>query len=176
MTINWTQVQGAVAYRVRWRKDDGNWQTIAKISGQSVDIDGVYSGNYIAEVQAIDAFDNESLATSSQITAITGKVGKPPRLARLIATGKLFGMDLTWVFNAGSGDTNYTEIQVSPDGRSNIATLGTFAYPTDKHTINGLQGNLTQFYRARIVDKLGNTSDWTTWTSWHNRSTSRKST
>ena len=165
MTINWTQVQGAVAYRVRWRKDDGNWQTIAKISGQSVDIDGVYSGNYIAEVQAIDAFDNESLATSSQITAITGKVGKPPRLACLIATGKLFGMDLAWVFNAGSADTNYTEIQVSPDGKANIATLGTFAYPTDKHTINGLKGNLTQFYRARIVDKLGNVSDWTEWVS-----------
>ena len=165
MTTNWTQVQGAVAYRVRWRKDDGNWQTIAKISGQSVDIYGVYSGNYIAEVQAIDAFDNESLATSSQITQITGKVGKPPRLARLTATGKLFGMDLTWAFNAGSSDTAYTEIQVSPDGRSNIATLGTFSYPTDKHTINGLQVNLTQFYRARIVDKLGNVSDWTNWTS-----------
>ena len=165
MTINWTQVQGAVAYRVRWRKDDGNWQTIAKISGQSVDIDGVYSGNYIAEVQAIDAFDNESLATTSELTTITGKIGKPPRPARITAVGKLFGMDLTWSFNAGSDDTNYTEIQVSPDGRSNITTLGTFAYPTDKHTINGLQGNLTQFYRARIVDKLGNVSDWTAWTS-----------
>ena len=165
MTINWTQVQGAVAYQVRWRKDDGNWQNVPKMGGQSVDIDGVYSGNYIAEVQAIDAFDNESLATSSTLTAITGKVGKPPRLARLTATGKLFGMDLAWSFNAGSGDTNYTEIQVSPDGVSNIATLGTFAYPTDKHTINGLQGNLTQFYRARIVDKLGNVSDWTAWAS-----------
>ncbi|OOS24222.1 TipJ family phage tail tip protein [Moraxella pluranimalium] len=165
MTINWTQVQGAVAYRVRWRKDDGNWQTIAKISGQSVDIDGVYSGNYIAEVQAIDAFDNESLATTSQLTQITGKVGKPPRPARITATGKLFGMELAWSFNAGSDDTAYTEIQVSPDSRSNIATLGTFAYPTDKHTVNGLQGNLRQFYRARIVDKLGNVSDWTDWTS-----------
>lgn len=164
MTINWEQVTGATAYIVRWRKDDGNWQT-QKVSGQSVDIDGVYSGNYMAQVQAIDAFDNESLATSSVLTPITGKTGKPPRLARLTAKGVLFGMELFWDFNAGSDDTNFTEIQVSPDGRSNITTLGTFAYPTNKHEITGLQGNLTQFYRARIVDKLGNTSDWTAWVS-----------
>ncbi|MDO4895654.1 phage tail protein [Moraxella sp.] len=165
LTINWEQVQGATAYIVKWRKDDGNWQTLPKVSGQSVDIEGIYAGNYTAQVQAIDAFDNESLSTSSQLTNITGKTGKPPRLASLTVRGVLFGMNLEWVFNKGSDDTNFTEIQVSPDGRSNITTLGTFAYPTNKHEITGLQGNLTQFYRARIVDKLGNTSDWTAWVS-----------
>lgn len=165
LTINWEQVAGATAYIVKWRKDDGNWQTLPKVSGQSVDIDGVYAGNYTAQVQAVDSFDNESLATTSQLTPIAGKTGKPPRPTALKVTGLLFGMGLDWSFAKGSDDTNYTEIQVSPDSRSNIATLGTFAYPTNKHTINGLQGNLTQYYRARIVDKLGNTSDWTAWTS-----------
>ncbi|TWV81501.1 host specificity protein J, partial [Moraxella sp. VT-16-12] len=163
LTINWEQVQGATAYIVEWRKDDGNWQTLPKVAGQSVDIDGVYAGAYLARVRAVDSFDNESLATSSQLTHIAGKTGRPPKIARLNVQGKLFGMDLAWVFNKGSDDTNFTEIQVSPDGRSNITTLGTFAYPTNKHEITGLQGNLTQFYRARIVDKLGNTSDWTAW-------------
>lgn len=165
LTINWEQVQGAVAYIVEWRKDDGNWQTLPKVAGQSVDIDGVYSGAYVARVRAVDSFDGESLATSSQLTAIAGKTGKPPRLANLTVQGILFGMNLGWVFNKGSEDTNFTEIQVSPDGRSNITTLGTFAYPTNKHEITGLQGNLTQFYRGRIVDKLGNVSDWTDWVS-----------
>ena len=165
LSINWEQVTGAVAYIVEWRKDDGNWQTLPKVSGQSVDIDGVYSGGYTARVRAMDSFDNESLATSSQLTQIAGKTGRPPKIARLNVQGKLFGMDLAWTFNKGSDDTNFTEIQVSPDGRSNITILGTFAYPTDNHTINGLQGNLTQFYRGRIVDKLGNTSDWTVWVS-----------
>ncbi len=165
LSINWEQVTGAVAYIVEWRKDDGNWQTLPKVSGQSVDIDGVYSGGYTARVRAMDSFDNESLATSSQLTQIAGKTGRPPKIARLNVQGKLFGMDLAWTFNKGSDDTNFTEIQVSPDGRSNITILGTFAYPTDNHTINGLQGNLTQFYRGRIVDKLGNTSDWTAWVS-----------
>ena len=163
LNINWEQVSGAVAYIVEWRKDDNNWQTLPKTASQSVDIDGVYSGNYMARVRAVDAFDNESLVTTSTLTAITGKVGKPPRLASISAKGLLFGMGLEWTFNKGSDDTNFTEIQVSPDGRSNITTLGTFAYPTNKHEITGLQGNLTQFYRGRIVDKLGNTSDWTAW-------------
>ena len=164
LSINWAQVKGAVAYIVEWRKDDNAWQ-VSKIASQSLDIDGVYSGNYQARVKAVDAFDNESDYGVSTLTQITGKIGKPPRLASFTAKGILFGMELGWIFNAGSGDTNYTEIQVSPDGRSNIATLGQFAYPTNSHTITGLQGNLRQFYRARIVDKLGNVSDWTAWAS-----------
>ena len=165
LNIAWEQVSGAVAYIVEWRKDDGNWQTLPKVSGQSVDIDGVYAGAYQAKVRAIDAFDNESLSQSSQLTTIAGKQGKPPRPINLSVQGVLFGMNLGWNFARGSDDTNYTEIEVSPDGRTHITTLGTFAYPTNKHEITGLQGNLTQFYRGRIVDKLGNTSDWTDWVS-----------
>ena len=165
LVIGWEQVTGAVKYTVQWRKDNGNWQTLPPTGTNSIEITGVYAGQYEARVTAISAFGQASLATHSNLTQIQGKQGKPPRLASLNVQGILFGMELGWVFNAGSGDTNYTEIQVSPDGRSNIATLGTFAYPTNKHEITGLQGNLTQFYRARIVDKLGNTSDWTDWVS-----------
>lgn len=164
LVISWEQVVGAVAYVVEYKKDGNAWQS-HKVSSQSLEIDGVYSGVYQAKVRAIDAFDNESLATSSQLTTIQGKQAKPPRPINFTAQGVLFGMNVGWNFARGSGDTNYTEIQVSPDGRSNIATLGTFAYPTNKHEITGLQGNLTQFYRGRIVDKLGNTSDWTDWVS-----------
>lgn len=164
LVISWEQVVGAVAYVVEYKKDGNAWQT-HKVSSQSLEIDGVYAGVYQAKVRAIDAFDNESLSQSSQLTTIQGKQGKPPRPINLSVQGVLFGMNLGWNFARGSDDTNFTEIQVSPDGRSNIATLGTFAYPTNKHEITGLQGNLRQFYRARIVDKLGNTSDWTDWAS-----------
>lgn len=165
LTIAWSQVVGAVAYLVQWRKDDGNWQTLPPVSGQSVDIDGVYQGRYLAQVIAIDAFDNQSLAAISPLTPINGKQGRPPKPTAISASGGLFSMVVSWTHAKGSEDANYTEVQVSPDGRSNIATLGQFAYPTNKHEITGLQGNLTQFYRARIVDKLGNASDWTAWTS-----------
>lgn len=165
LVIGWEQVTGAVKYTVEWRKDNGNWQSLPPTGINSIEITGVYAGQYEARVTAISAFGQASLATHSNLTQIQGKQGKPPRPINFTAQGVLFGMNLGWNFAKGSGDTNYTEIQVSPDGRTNIATLGTFAYPTNKHEITGLQGNLTQFYRARIVDKLGNTSDWTDWVS-----------
>ena len=165
LVIGWEQVTGAVKYAVEWRKDSGNWQALPPTGTNSIEITGVYAGQYEARVTAISAFGQASLATHSNLTQIQGKQGKPPRPINLSVQGVLFGMNVGWNFAKGSGDTNYTEIQVSPDGRSNIATLGTFAYPTNKHEITGLQGNLTQFYRARIVDKLGNTSDWTDWAS-----------
>ena len=165
LVIGWEQVTGAVKYAVEWRKDNGNWQSLPPTGTNSIEITGVYAGQYEARVTAISAFGQASLATHSNLTQIQGKQGKPPRPINLSVQGVLFGMNLGWNFAKGSGDTNFTEIEVSPDGRTHITTLGTFAYPTNKHEITGLQGNLTQFYRARIVDKLGNTSDWTDWVS-----------
>ena len=165
LVIGWEQVSGAVKYAVQWRKDNGNWQTLPPTGTNSIEVTGVYAGQYEARVTAISAFGQASLATHSNLTQIQGKQGKPPRPINLSVQGVLFGMNLGWNFAKGSDDTNFTEIQVSPDGRTHITTLGTFAYPTNKHEITGLQGNLTQFYRARIVDKLGNTSDWTDWVS-----------
>lgn len=165
LVIGWEQVTGAVKYAVQWRKDNGNWQALPPTGTNSIEITGVYAGQYEARVTAISAFGQASLATHSNLTQIQGKQGKPPRPTNLSVQGVLFGMNLGWNFARGSDDTNFTEIEVSPDGRTHMSKLGTFAYPTNKHEITGLQGNLTQFYRARIVDKLGNTSDWTDWVS-----------
>lgn len=163
MIVSWGQVSGAVAYDVEWRKDDGNWIKVPRTGNNSIEIDGVYSGNYLARVAAVSAFDLVSNFATSMLTAVTGKVGAPPTLANLKATGILFGMRLDWLFAQGSSDTNYTEIQVASAPDTNVALLGTYAYPTNTATINGLQGNLTQYYRGRIVDKLGNVSPWSAW-------------
>lgn len=163
LVIAWTQVKDAVAYDVEWRKDDGDWIKLPRTGNISAEIDGVYSGNYLARVRAVSAFDAISKPTSSTLTGITGKVGTPPQLATLTATGLLFGMQIDWTFSTGSGDTAYTEIQVGSAPDVNVTTLGQFAYNTDTHTVSGLQGNLAQSYRGRIVDKLGNVSPWTPW-------------
>lgn len=163
--IVWDQVKDAVAYDVEWRKDDGDWIKLPRTGNISAEIDGVYSGNYLARVRAVSAFDAISKPTTSMLTAITGKAGKPPKLLSIKATGLLFGMRIDWTFALGSGDTAYTEIQVASAPDVNVAPLGQFAFNTDTHTVNGLQGGLTQHYRGRIVDKLGNTSDWTAWIS-----------
>ena len=163
LVIGWSQVSGAVAYDVEWRKDDGTWIRMPRTGNTSAEIDGVYSGQYMARVRAVSAFDVQSNPTTSMLTEVQGKIGLPPTVVGLTATGILFGMDLKWGFANGSGDAAFTEIQVGSAPDVNVAPLTKVSYPTNTHTITGLQGNLSQSYRARLVDKLGFVSPWSAW-------------
>lgn len=163
LIIEWSQVKEAVAYEVEWRKDDGSWIRVPRTGTNSVEIDGVYAGQYLARVRSVGAFDTVSNATTSMLTEVKGKVGKPPALATLKAVGKLFSMELSWSFAQGSKDADYVEIEQGSAPDTNVSLLGQFSYPTDRHEITGLQGGLTRSYRARLVDKLGFKSDWTAW-------------
>lgn len=162
MVISWPQAQGATKYQVEWRKDDGSWIKLPITGSNSVEVQGIYSGNYEARVTAISAFDVASLPTYSMLTALSGKQGLPPALANISATGILFGYRLNWNFPAvGALDTAYTEIEISSTSNgANAAQLGLFAYPTDTHEIQGMQPNLTRWFRGRLIDRIGNIGPW----------------
>lgn len=165
LVIEWDQVEGAAYYEVQWRKDDGAWITIPKVFSNSTEVTGIYSGNYTARVSAISPLDVPSLPAYSTTSNIKGKAGNPPKLSSFKATGLLFGMRLDWAFASKSEDGDYVEIEVATAPNTNIKPLGRFAYPTTTHEITGLSGGLTQYYRARIVDKIGNKSAWSAWVS-----------
>lgn len=162
MVITWDQAQGATKYQVEWRKDDGSWIKLPITGNNSAEVQGIYAGNYEARVTAISAFDIASLPTYSMLTALTGKTGLPPALANLSATGILFGYRLNWNFPAvGALDTAYTEIEISSTANgANAAQLGLFAYPTDTHELQGMQPNLTRWFRGRLIDRIGNIGPW----------------
>ena len=167
MVISWPQAQGATKYQVEWRKDDGTWIKLPITGNNSAEVSGIYAGNYEARVTAISAFDIASLPTYSILTALTGKQGLPPALANLSATGILFGYRLNWNFPAvGALDTAYTEIEIASTANgANAAPLGLFAYPTTTHDIQGMQPNLTRFFRGRLIDRIGNIGPWSNWVS-----------
>ena len=162
MLITWDQAQGATKYQVEWRKDDGSWIKLPITGNNSVEVQGIYAGNYEARVTAISAFDVASLPTYSMLTTLSGKQGLPPALANIAATGILFGYRLNWNFPAvGALDTAYTEIEISSTANgANSAQLGLFAYPTNSHVIQGMQPNLKRYFRGRLIDRIGNIGPW----------------
>lgn len=167
MLITWDQAQGATKYQVEWRKDDGSWIKLPITGSNSVEVQGIYSGNYEARVIALSAYDVASLPTYSVLTTLSGKIGLPPALANLAATGILFGYRLDWNFPAtGALDTAYTEIEIATTvNGANAAQLGLFAYPTNSHVIQGMQPNLTRYFRGRLIDRIGNIGPWSNWVS-----------
>lgn len=167
MLITWDQAQGATKYQVEWRKDDGSWIKLPITGSNSVEVQGIYAGNYEARVTAISAFDVASLPTYSMLTTLSGKQGLPPALANITAAGILFGYRLNWNFPAtGALDTAYTEIEIASTANgANAAQLGLFAYPTNSHVIQGMQPNLTRYFRGRLIDRIGNIGPWSQYAS-----------
>ena len=163
LIITWAQVKNAVAYDVEYRKDDGDWLRLNRTGNISSEVDNIIAGKYQARVSSISTFNAISKPTLSAVTTIAAKNEAPSTVLALTVRGILFGMHLSWSFGSNSGDTNYTEIQAASFPDTNPVELGTYAYPTDSVTINGLGPDFIQYYRARTVDKLGNESAWTGW-------------
>ncbi|WP_460044104.1 TipJ family phage tail tip protein [Pseudomonas sp. S2_H01] len=161
MTITWPAVNGAVAYDVEWRKDNGNWVKVQRTGMTSVDITGIYQGAYLARVRAVSAYDISSIWRTSILTQLNGKEGLPPAVTSLTATPLIFGIHLKWTFPPGADDTQRTEIWYGPTTDLAAATkLSDLAYPQSEYNMQGLLAGVTFFFWARLVDRTGNIGPW----------------
>lgn len=161
MTIAWPAVNGAVAYDVEWRKDNGNWIKLQRVGETSVDVVGIYAGQYLARVRAVSAFDISSIWRDSMLTDLKGKEGLPPAVSYLNASSELFAIGLKWGFPPGAEDTQRTEIWYSPSNDLSVATkLTDLAYPQQDYTLQGLKAGVSFFFWARLVDRTGNIGPW----------------
>lgn len=164
MRATWPEVKNAIAYEAQWRRNDGNWINIPRSSTTSFDVSGIYAGRYMVRVRAINAAEISSGWTSSKEVVLTGKVGEPLAPVNLRTAPLVAGVEIAWDFPANSGDTQRTEIQYSNDqSGSNPLPLTDMAYPGNKYQQMGLQFAQQFWYRARLVDRLGNKSPWTSW-------------
>ncbi|EIU1442268.1 TPA: host specificity protein J [Pseudomonas aeruginosa] len=167
MTIAWDAAPDAVAYDVEWRWGSREWVRVPRTGELMVEVRGVYTGQYLARVRAVNSMNVSSIPANSVLTNITGKTGAPPALAFLRTTSGPWKIGLEWGFPAsGAADTAYTEIQqsVTPGGSEQNATaLGLFAYPTDTHTLTSLAAGARLAFRGRLIDRTGNVGPWSSW-------------
>jgi len=166
MEVTWDRVTGAVAYEAQWRQNNGDWINVTRTGNTRFEVDGIYSGAYTVRVRAINGSDIASLWAMSAETQLTGKAGAVPAPVGLKTTPLIFGVEVSWGFPAGATDTMKTELQYSQasDG-SNPVLLSDVAYPQSNYQQLGLKFGVTFWYRARLIDRLGNKSAWTGWVS-----------
>ncbi|MFM3321999.1 DUF1983 domain-containing protein [Klebsiella pneumoniae subsp. ozaenae] len=164
MQVNWSAVSGAIAYEAQWRRNDGNWINVPRSSTTSFEVSGIYAGRYLVRVRAINAAEISSGWAYSEEKTLTGKVGEPLAPLALETRSLVHGVQVSWEFPTGSGDTLRTELQYSKnqDGSAPMP-LSDVAYPGKSYQQMGLSMGAEFWYRARLVDRLGNESPWTGW-------------
>ncbi|WP_109262014.1 TipJ family phage tail tip protein [Klebsiella pneumoniae] len=164
MQVTWSAVSGAIAYEAQWRRNDGNWINVPRRSTTSFEVSGIYAGRYLVRVRAINAVEISSGWAYSEEKTLTGKVGEPLAPLALATRSLVHGVQVSWEFPTGSGDTLRTELQYSKnqDGSAPMP-LSDVAYPGKSYQQMGLSMGAEFWYRARLVDRLGNESPWTGW-------------
>lgn len=165
LDVSWDKVEGAIRYVAQWRKDNGDWINVPVTSAQGFSVQGIYSGSYDVRVRALNAQDTSSPWGYAETTYLSGKTGKPDTPLNFLATEDVvWHIDLTWKFPDGSGDTAYTEIQrATTADYANPELLVLVPYPAADYQHGPMPAGVHQWYRARLVDRIGNQSDWTDW-------------
>ncbi|MGP0679787.1 TipJ family phage tail tip protein [Citrobacter freundii] len=153
-----------VAYQAQWKRGDNEWINIPETGLRNIEVAGIFSGDYLVRVRAINSAGASSLWASSVLTHLTGRAGDVPKPIGLRTTAINWGIQVDWSFPADTGDTLQTELQYSVNGGGdNPLLLAGVPYPQHTYTQLGLKAGQEFWYRARLVDRIGNKSDWTHW-------------
>ncbi|MFP7259034.1 DUF1983 domain-containing protein [Citrobacter portucalensis] len=153
-----------VAYQAQWKRGDNEWINIPETGLRNIEVAGIFSGDYIVRVRAINSGGASSLWASSVLTHLTGRTGDVPKPVGLRTTAINWGIQVDWSFPVDTGDTLQTELQYSANGNGdNPLLLAGVPYPQHTYTQLGLKAGQEFWYRARLVDRIGNQSDWTDW-------------
>lgn len=162
MRAQWPQVENAISYEAQWRRNEGNWVNMPRNSINSIEVPNVYAGRYLVRVRAINASEISSGWGYSDEKTLTGKMGNPPKPVNFRASPLVFGIKLDWGFGENTSDTLKTEIQYSKtnDGEG-LMLLSDVPYPSKTYEMAGLSAGVAFYFRARLVDKTGNQSEWT---------------
>ncbi|OIY04742.1 host specificity protein J [Citrobacter portucalensis] len=153
-----------VAYQAQWKRGDNEWINIPETGLRNIEVPGIFSGDYLVRVRAINSGGASSLWSSSVLTHLTGRTGDVPKPVGLRTTAINWGIQVDWSFPTDTGDTLQTELQYSANGNGdNPLLLAGVPYPQHTYTQLGLKAGQEFWYRAQLVDRTGNESGWTDW-------------
>ncbi|WP_150312576.1 phage tail protein [Enterobacter hormaechei] len=154
-----------IAYRVQWKRGDNEWVNVPETGLRNIEVPGIFAGDYLVRVRAINSGGASSLWATSTLTHLKGRAGEVPKPVGLKASEDVvFGINVTWGFPANTGDTLSTELQysIAADG-SNPMLLASVPYPQKLYQQMGLKAGQEFWYQARLVDRIGNQSGWADW-------------
>ncbi|EFH4099440.1 DUF1983 domain-containing protein [Escherichia coli] len=154
-----------IAYRAQWKRGNNEWVNVPETGLRNIEVPGIFEGDYLVRVRAINSGGASSLWATSALTHLTGRTGEVPKPVGLTATEDVvFGINITWGFPADTADTLSTELQYSAsvDG-ANPMLLAAVPYPQKLYQQMGLKAGQEFWYRARLVDRSGNESGYTEW-------------
>ncbi|EKS6506593.1 phage tail protein [Enterobacter hormaechei] len=154
-----------IAYRVQWKRGDNEWVNVPETGLRNIEVPGIFEGDYLVRVRAINSGGASSLWATSTLTHLKGRAGEVPKPVGLKASEDVvLGINVTWGFPANTGDTLSTELQysIAADG-SNPMLLASVPYPQKLYQQMGLKAGQEFWYQARLVDRIGNQSAWTDW-------------
>lgn len=161
MTLSWDQTPNAVGYEGQWRVGDGDWINLGVTGAPEFNVKGIYAGQYVGRVRAINSRGIRSVWSTTQVTQLNGKEGVPPAITSMVTSPMFFGMRLDWFFPEGVEDTLYTEIRYSENASFlDAKKLGDFAYPIDSTELHGLSAGKRFWFWSRLVDRTGNVGPW----------------
>ncbi|MDH2304773.1 TipJ family phage tail tip protein [Providencia rettgeri] len=162
LRVDWEAAESAIAYEAEWRRDNGNWINAPRTSTLGFEVNGIYAGRYQVRVRAINASEISSVWASAEETQLNGKEGNPPKPLNLRATSEVWGITLDWGFDVNTSDSLKTELQYSPENTvDSMQLLADVPYPLKSYRMSGLKAGVRFYFRARLVDKSGNQSEWT---------------
>ncbi len=150
--ISWTEVQTAIAYRVTYRVNGGNFTSLPLTSANYAEIRNAQEGDYEFQVRAIGVTRKES--TPATLTAIVqGKLLPPSDVTGFIVQRRVTDLLLTWDELTDADLAGY-EVRVGPGWDSGALVAKT----AGTQMIHDQDKSGQYAYHIRAVDTSGNYS------------------
>jgi predicted phage tail protein len=148
VSISWRQVPGVNQYRVRWRKNQGNW-TIYTTQSPDHEILNITPGSFEVEVFSLNSVGQISTSSLTGTLEALGKTAPPANVTGLTSViDKDLGVTLSW---NPVEDIDLKDYEIRFGG-SSWETAAFLAYAQTTRYVLGLLDPSTTVYRVKARD------------------------